>query len=114
MSKKQEEYKDIVGVRRQKFIERFKTNNTIEDIRELYNFFNVDDDVYISTEAGVQSLTPFGANGPKLEKGSSLEIYALDKYAREFAQNLVRVRFNQLIDPVKPEAIKSKKADSLK
>lgn len=108
------DYKDVVKTRREKFIEEIKSKLSIEDIRGLYDFMNVDDDVYISMDGGVQSLTPFGADGPKLENAQNLEIYATDKYAREFAQKLIRVRFNQLINAKKEEVKKERKISSPK
>ena len=94
-----ERFKDTIQSKRDAAREVIMSKLNSEDIQALYDFFNVDDNVHISKEHGVESLVPFGADGPKLENGSSIEVYALDKYAREFAQRLVRIRFHQLINP---------------
>jgi len=101
------QYKDEVKSKRDNAIEVIKSKLDINDIRALYDFFNVDDDVQITMENGVESLTPFGADGPSLTN-SSIEMYSLDRYARQFSQTLIRMRFNQLINPPKPEKDEAK------
>jgi len=103
-----EEYKDTVKAKREKFIETVKTKLTIEDLEGLYDFFNVDDDVKMSMEHGVESLTPYGINGPDIKSHDSIEVYAMDRHAREFCQRLVRARFHQLINVKKEVVTKSK------
>ncbi len=107
-----EEYKEIVKTKREQFIETLKTKLTIEDIQGLYDFFNVDDDVKMSMEHGVESLTPFGINGPDIKSHDSIEVYAMDRHAREFCQRLIRARFHQLINVKKEEVIKKKKSNT--
>lgn len=106
-----DKYTQSVQTKREATREMIMSKLSIEEIEALYDFFNVDDDVRFSKKHGVEALTPFGADGPKLES-SSIEVYAIDKYAREFAQRLIRVRFHQLINP-EPEE-KPKKKDKTK
>jgi len=102
-------YQDTIIAQNKKLAETLKAKLTIEEIRGLYDLFNVDGSVRITMQNGVEAMTPLGYKGPSLQSGASIELYAMDKYARDVMQSYVRAVINEIINPQKEEKKEKKK-----
>ncbi len=78
------------------FIQKFRDIVGLDLLKELYDFFGVDDKVKMTAE-GFASLGAFSGTGLDL-KHTSVEMYTFDKVGKDHTKDFIRFKMNQLIN----------------
>lgn len=82
-----------VNDKRKKVIENIKSKLSLEEIKDLYDIFGVDDQV-VFTEDGILKVKAF-ANKPQMDGLGSkpIELFASEKYAESHTRGVVQSVF---------------------